>query len=153
MKVDFLEYHETKPGTKKNPEPRTTRFAWVTDIGINRDNMMKIMRAGRARWRIENETFNTLKNQGYHFEHNFGQGQKHLCAVFASVMLLAFLTDQVEMRCYGPFGAALEKMRRLKYLRNKVRGIFQELIIPSWETLYAGVVYGHKAVLLEPDTS
>jgi hypothetical protein len=24
------------------------------------------MRGGRARWKIENETFNTLKNQGYH---------------------------------------------------------------------------------------
>jgi hypothetical protein len=29
------------------------------------------MRAGRARWKIENETFNTLKNQGYNFEHNY----------------------------------------------------------------------------------
>ena len=30
------------------------------------------MRAGRCRWKIENETFNTLKNQGYNFEHNYG---------------------------------------------------------------------------------
>jgi hypothetical protein len=30
------------------------------------------MSGGRARWKIENETFNTLKNQGYQFEHNFG---------------------------------------------------------------------------------
>ena len=29
---------------------------------------------GRARWKIENETFNTLKNQGYNFEHNYGHG-------------------------------------------------------------------------------
>ena len=34
------------------------------------------MRGGRARWKIENETFNTLKNQGYHFEHNYGHGKK-----------------------------------------------------------------------------
>jgi len=34
----------------------------------------RIMQGARARWRIENETFNTLKNQGYHFEHNFGHG-------------------------------------------------------------------------------
>ena len=73
--VNFLECYETKPGTKKKSEPRTTRFSWVTDIELNRDNVMEIMRAGRARWKIENETFNTLKNQGYHFEHNFGVRQ------------------------------------------------------------------------------
>jgi len=28
---------------------------------------MQLMRAGRARWKIENETFNTLKTQGYHY--------------------------------------------------------------------------------------
>ena len=36
----------------------------------------------RARWKIENETFNTLKNQGYHFEHNYGHGEQHLSVVF-----------------------------------------------------------------------
>jgi hypothetical protein len=52
------------------------------------------MRGGRARWRIGNETFNTLKNQGYHFEHNFGHGYEHLSVVFAVLMMLAFLALQ-----------------------------------------------------------
>jgi hypothetical protein len=39
---------------------------------------MTLMRGARARWKIENETFNTLKNQGYHFEHNFGHGDQPL---------------------------------------------------------------------------
>ena len=54
------------------------------------------MRAGRARWKVENETFNTLKNQGYHFEHNYGHGQQHLSVVLAMLMMLAFLLDQVQ---------------------------------------------------------
>ena len=33
------------------------RFSWVTDLAITADNAMEIMRCGRARWRIENETF------------------------------------------------------------------------------------------------
>ena len=53
------------------------------------------MRAGRARWRIENETFNSLKNQGYEFEHNFGHGEKNLATVFAALMMLAFAIDQI----------------------------------------------------------
>jgi hypothetical protein len=56
---------------------------------------MDIMRAGRSRRKIENETFNTLKNQSYHFEHNYGHGQENLSYVFAHLMLLAFLNDQI----------------------------------------------------------
>ncbi|WP_245395116.1 transposase [methane-oxidizing endosymbiont of Gigantopelta aegis] len=63
LTVNFLEYWETRPNGK------TQHFSWVCDLPLNEDNLMPIMRAGRARWRIENETFNTLKNQGYHFEH------------------------------------------------------------------------------------
>jgi len=44
------------------------------------------MRAGRARWKIENETFNTLKNQGYNFEHNYVHGEQNLSVVFATIM-------------------------------------------------------------------
>jgi len=45
------------------------------------------MRGGRARWKIENETYNTLKNQGYHFEHNFGHGHHYLSVTFALVII------------------------------------------------------------------
>ncbi|MDE2799105.1 MAG: hypothetical protein OXI94_10620 [Gemmatimonadota bacterium] len=124
LKVNFLEYHETKPGTKKQPESKTIRFSWVTDIQLNRNNLMKVMRAGRARWRIENETFNTLKNQGYHFEHNFGHGNKHLASVFGNLMVLAFLIDQIEAHCCRLFQAAFGKMGRLRYLREKDKEFF-----------------------------
>ena len=53
---------------------KTQHFSWVTDLPIDDARAMALMRGARARWRIENETFNTLKNQGYRFEHNFGQG-------------------------------------------------------------------------------
>ena len=87
-RVNFLEYWETRPnGTKRH-------FSWVTDLPIDESNLMDPMRAGRARWRIENETFNTLKNQGYGFEHNYGHGEKHLATVFAYLTMLAFLIDQ-----------------------------------------------------------
>ena len=48
------------------------------------------MYAGRSRWKIENETFNTLKNQGYNFDHNFGHGFKYLSIFLSYLMLLAF---------------------------------------------------------------
>jgi hypothetical protein len=64
-------------------------------------------KGGRAWWRIENATFNTLKNQGYQFEHNFGQGEKHLSNVFAYLMFIAFLNDQIQQYACKYFKAAL----------------------------------------------
>ena len=81
---------------------------WATDHEITNKNVYEIMRGGRARWKIENETFNTLKNQGYQFEHNFGHGKKNLHTVFAFLMMLAFLIDQVQEATCGLFQKAME---------------------------------------------
>src|SRR5688572_17907274 len=67
----------------------------------------RIMQGARARWRIENETFNTLKNQGYHFEHNFGHGYEHLSVVFATLMMLAFLA-RIILKESTPRGGGLD---------------------------------------------
>src|SRR5438132_3551967 len=71
VRVNFIEYWE------RGPE-QVQHFSWVTDLRVSKRNVYKLMRGGRARWKIENETFNTLKNQGYHFEHNYGHGEQNL---------------------------------------------------------------------------
>jgi hypothetical protein len=68
----------------------------VTDFTVTEANAYKIMRGGRSRWKIESETYNTLKDQGYHFEHNYGLGKINLCLVFVMLMMLAFLVDQTQ---------------------------------------------------------
>lgn len=65
--------------------------AFITNHPLNDKTIPQIVDCGRARWKIENENNNTLKNQGYHLEHNFGHGKKHLAALFAVMNLLAFL--------------------------------------------------------------
>jgi len=89
-KVNFLDYMETNEESGE-----TKHFSWITDIPLNDKTVGLVMRGGRARWRIENETFNTLKNQGYNFEHNFGHGDKNLCTVMTMLMFLVFAIDQV----------------------------------------------------------
>jgi hypothetical protein len=39
------------------------RFSWVTDLELSAKSLDLYPRGGRCRWRVENETFNTLKNQ------------------------------------------------------------------------------------------
>jgi hypothetical protein len=82
----------------------------VTDVRVSQRNVYHLMRGGRARWKIENATFNTLKNQGYHFEHNYGHGEQHLSVVFAMLMMLAFGVDQAQQLCCAWFQAVWTKL-------------------------------------------
>jgi len=122
--------------------------SWVTDISVTQENVVQLVKGGRARWKIENETFNTLKNQGYQFEHNFGHGYKNLCHVFGLLMFLAFLIDQVQQRCCGLFQNALKKMKRKIRLWNKLRIIFLDFFIDSWIDIFTWIAQG-KGVLLK----
>jgi hypothetical protein len=83
LRVNFLECWEWDGDQEQH-------CSWVTDLRVTKGTVYQIMRGGRARWRMENATFNTLKNQGYHYEHNYGHGYQHLSVVFAVLMMLAF---------------------------------------------------------------
>ena len=69
--------------------------AFVTPLDVSRENVAEIAACARARWKIENESFNVLKNNGYHLEHNFGHGKQNLAMLFASFNLLAFAIHTV----------------------------------------------------------
>jgi len=143
--VNVMEYWEIK-------KDKIQHFCWVTDFTITKLNAFSIMRGGRARWKIENETFNTLKNQGYHFEHNFGHGQKNLSVVFAVLMMLAFLVDQVQQMACALFQAVLNKKRSRKRVWEHMRALFKTLEFKSMEQLFQAILYGYKAqvVILPP---
>ena len=147
LEVNFLEYWE------RRPDGRERHFAWVTDLLIDDTKVMALMRAGRARWRIENETFNTLKNHGYHFEHNFGHGNKHLATVFAYLMMLALLIDQVQQRGCALCRKARAKAERPRYFWEKLRGLFLSYEFADWAMLYGAIAFGYRAELVVYDTS
>ena len=101
-----------------------------------------IMRGGRARWKIENETFNTLKNQGYHLEHNYGHGEQNLSVVLALLMMLAFLVDQVQQACCPLFQAAWNKMKTKRHLWEEIRNGFQTFCFDSMTELLTALIRG-----------
>jgi hypothetical protein len=97
---------------------------------------MKIMRIGRARWKIENEVFNTLKNQQYHFEHNFGHGEKYLCTNFAFLMMLAFTLDQIQQSANRYFRTLIENLKTKVKLWEAIRAVFKILPCSSMNEIY-----------------
>ncbi len=139
IRVNFLEYWEVREGEEAVIEKH---FSWVTDLDITEENVHEIVRAGRARWRIENETFNTLKNQGYNLEHNYGLGNKHLSAVFAILTMLAFLVDQVQQLCCPLFQAARVRFGSKQRLWEYVRSAFYWAEVPSMEAIHRAIAYG-----------
>ncbi len=147
LEINFLEYWETAPSGK------VKHFSWVTDMPVSDANVVQLMRGARARWKIENETFNTLKNHGYHFEHNFGHGYHHLSTVMVHLMMLAFLIDQIQQRCCDLFRRALNKAQSKTRFWNKVRGLFQHYLIPDWEALYRGIADGLRPTTIPYNTS
>ena len=129
-RVNVLEYCET------SKSGRQQHFSWVTKLDITPDNVYEIMRAGRSRWRIENETFNTLKNQGYNFEHNYGHGYQNLCSVMTMLMMLAFLIDQVQQLCCKVYQQARKHVGRLSVLFEMFRSLIKLGVWVSWHDLY-----------------
>jgi hypothetical protein len=135
VRVNFMEYWEHGDG-------KVQHFSWVTDLRVHKRNVYRLMRGGRARWKIENETFNTLKNQGYNFEHNYGHGMKNLSAVFATLMMLAFLVDQVQQRCCALFRAVWRKLGSKRLLWERMRALFYTYRLDSMHELFAALLYG-----------
>lgn len=130
VRVNFLEYMQTDPKGKE------IVFSWVTNIHITQTNVFELMKGGRARWKIENETFNTLKNLGYNFEHNYGHGKKYLSTILCLLMLLAFLIDQVQGMSCNLFQAVKKRAGSFRALWEDTRALFRFARLASWECLY-----------------
>jgi len=134
--VNFFQYQIVSKNNKIN-----YKNSWVTDISVNKNNVVTLVKGGRARWKIENETFNTLKNQGYHIEHNFGHGNHHLSMVFFTLNLLAFYVHQIlELtdRLYQT--VRYTKFTSRKEFWNQLRCTFRILVFKSFEHMLAYIL-------------
>jgi len=127
-----------------DPEGKKQTYScdFLTSLDVNEQNVADIADCARTRWKIENEGFNVLKNHGYHLEHNFGHGEKHLATVFATMNLLAFamhtLCDCVEdlwIKARNALGA-----RRLFF--ERIRNFTVLLVFPSWWHLMTTIAPG-----------
>src|SRR5260221_6504200 len=67
----------------------------VPHLEVTEKTIPILVKGGRCRWKIENECFNTLKNQGYCIDHSYGDGEKDLCFNFYLLTLMAFAFHQV----------------------------------------------------------
>lgn len=130
INVNFFEYTLISEDNKK-----VFLGSWVTDITITEHNISELVKGGRCRWKIENETFNTLTNQGYHAKHNFGHGKKNAGYNFFLFTLLAFLVHQILELTDSLFQACRKKFSSRKEFFNQLRCMVRIILFISWRHL------------------
>lgn len=132
--VNYFEYTIFK-GNKTN-----YHNSWVTDISISKENIVQLVMGGRAKWKIENEAFNTLKNQGYHLEHNFGHGDKYLSYNLLLFNFLAFFMHQIFELSDLFYQKCRSKFTSRKEFWNQLRCTIRILVFPSFESLLKFII-------------
>ena len=130
---------------------RLYKNAFVTDFEISTDNVKQIVADGRARWKIENENNNILKTKGYHLEHNFGHGKKHLSNLLLTLNLLAFLFHTALEMFDEAYRRIREDLPTRKTFFDDIRALTRYMCFDSWEVMLAFMARGLE--LEFPDTS
>jgi hypothetical protein len=102
-----------------------------------------MVKAGRSRWKVENEGNNVLKNHGYNLEHNFGHGQNHLCELLLSLNLLAFLFHTV----LDLVNYTYQKVREILVTRTTffkdIRTLLKYSWFKDWSHLFSFILAEH----------
>ncbi len=124
--------------------------SWITDLEITPDSVAQLVRGARCRWRIENECFNTLKNQGYYIDHNYGHGHDNLCFNFYIFTLLAFYIHQILQLTDLLFQKTRAKIGTLKGFWNELRCLFNRFLYESWESMMEHAFDPHKMTFVQP---
>lgn len=111
--------------------------AWATSHVVDANNVVAMASAGRARWKIENENNNTLKTKGYHFEHNFGHGKKHLANLLATMILTAFLLHTA-LDCFDErYRTVRSRLPSRRTFFEHLRALLHYLPFDNWDQLMA----------------
>lgn len=111
------------------------KTAFVTSLPVTKTNVAEIAACGRARWKIENESFNVLKNHGYELEHNFGHGETYLAMTLAALNLLAFAWHTVLDLLEPPWKRAREAAETRKGFFAYLLTMTSLAIFPAWPDL------------------
>jgi hypothetical protein len=119
----------------------TYHNSFITDLPVTRETVAELAACARARWKIENESFNVLKNGGYHLEHNFGHGQEHLAALLVCFNLLAFAIHTVADLAKGAWRHARETLGPRNRFFHNLQSLTTYLVFSSWTELLETLAY------------
>lgn len=118
--LHYLQCKETI-GKEKTEKTTTTNFVRITNLPVNKSTVKNLSRAGRLRWKIENEGFNEEKNNGYAMEHLYSRKSFNAQQNYYQSMLIAHLLNQL-----------LEHTNTIQYLLERYNKLTLKFL---WEQL------------------
>jgi hypothetical protein len=121
--------------------------AWATNHKVGEASVEEIAASGRARWKVENEGINVLKNHGYHFSHNYGHGEKHLSNVLLSFLLLSFLMHSVLHMTCKRYRAIRQSLGARRKFFETLRTLTTFFHFSDWQQL---LTFIYQSLELEP---
>ena len=129
LKVNWLSVQVSRRGKV------VYRNDFITSLPVNANTVETIVQAARSRWRIENESFNTLKRKGYNLSHNFGHGKRGLTNTLFQLNLLAFAFHTISDFLCAPWQQARKYwVARYQFFEN-LRAISRLCYFDDWSTL------------------
>lgn len=123
---------------------KVSTSSFISDHKITEQNVELIVASGKCRWKIENENNNTLKTKGYHLEHNFGHGKKHLASLLASMNILAFLFHTILDFIDEKYKRVRDSLPTRKNFFEMLRNFTQILVFRSWDSFLEFIYDGLK---------
>jgi hypothetical protein len=118
---------------------RTYSNSFVTDLPVTAGTVADLAACGRARWKIENETFNVLKTNGYNLEHNFGHGKLTLASLLVTFNLLAFAFHTVATLSVLAWRNAVAARGTRHDFFQHLRTVTAYIIFPDWQILLLAI--------------
>jgi hypothetical protein len=134
IQVNYFQLKKLKKDANGNEVVYSTQ-GWVTDFKITEANVVLCTKGAKTRWKIENECFNTLKNQGYHLTHNYGHGEDNLSFNFYILTLLAFFFHQIFELCDPLFKECRKSHGSKRHLWETLRSYIKLVVFKNWEQL------------------
>ena len=139
--VNYIHYELTNEKGKV-----TYKNSWVTSVVVSDSNVVRLAKGGRCRWKIENECFNTLKNQGYHLEHNFGHGKQHLSHNMYLLTMLAFFYHQIFELTDPAYQLCRRSLATKRLLWETFRVLIRYFIFETWNDLMLKLMSGRGGI-------
>jgi len=145
--VNWCELVVTRPDGKI-----ISKNSFATNHTITDDTVVDIIKAGRTRWKVENENNNTLKTKGYNLEHNFGHGQQHLASFGATLNILSLLFHTLLELLDQKYQLLRDHLPTRKTFFDDLRALTRYLYFDSWEHLLNFMLQGLE-LDIPPNTS
>ena len=130
--INYVELEETTKHIK-TAELKVQRFVHITNFEVNAESCDRISYTGRLRQKIENEGFNTQKNQGYALEHKFSRVDFNAIKNYYQCLQIAHIINQLTEKSQEIKSLLRTYDITIKYLWQRLMSFLLEIDVNTEE--------------------